>query len=430
MRTKFGLSPQRRIKHFVYSWLDLFGDYLMPERPAYYPTTIWDGSTDNPWRNSRQDQVDPDFNDWDQISAEVIATQMGLNAVPAGPTGPTGPQGETGATGPTGPTGPSGSADIGDKIADGFCQFNKALVEDLGKRWSDLGQQFGEMLVFCFCYVGNGVVLAGTVPHAKILRSTDYGATWSDLGSQPGQMSIDNFCYLGSGVVLAGTYSGGKILRSTDYGATWSDLGQQYGQQHILTFGYAGNGIVVASTDPDNKVLRSTDYGVTWSDLGSIGANHPNEYSYLGNGVVLATMDDHIYRSIDYGATWNDLGVIFAGSTFGRLCNLGNGIVLAGVSGPGRLFRSSDYGLTWSAVYVTGGDHVQGICYLGDGLAFAASEGNIFRTVDYGETWSDLGSLFSVTQMSNLCQLGKGIILAGGMDAGQGKIYRSHVLER
>ena len=91
----------------------------MPVVPAQYPAHVWDGLSRNSWRHTRLDQDDPDFNDWDQIAAEIIATQEHLDDVaatggPTGPTGPIGPAGIDGATGPagidgaTGPTGPSG----------------------------------------------------------------------------------------------------------------------------------------------------------------------------------------------------------------------------------------------------------------------------------------------------------------------------------
>lgn len=47
-----------------------------------FPTEIWDGDTDNPWRANRSDNVDPDFHDWDRVVAEVIATQQRLTTIP------------------------------------------------------------------------------------------------------------------------------------------------------------------------------------------------------------------------------------------------------------------------------------------------------------------------------------------------------------
>lgn len=47
-----------------------------------FPTTTWDGLSENPYRHSRLDDAGPDFRDWDQLVAEMISTQVivaGLN---------------------------------------------------------------------------------------------------------------------------------------------------------------------------------------------------------------------------------------------------------------------------------------------------------------------------------------------------------------
>lgn len=56
----------------------------MPVVPAQYPDQVWDGKSRNPWRESIHSQVDPDFNDWDQVVAEVRATQEELDAQVSG----------------------------------------------------------------------------------------------------------------------------------------------------------------------------------------------------------------------------------------------------------------------------------------------------------------------------------------------------------
>ena len=136
----------------------------------------------------------------------------------------------------------------------------KGLADDVGRIWSDLGQQFSQTEIRSLAYLGNGVALAGTAGGGKILRSTDYGATWSDLGQQFSQTHIFSLAYLGNGVALAGTGQNGKILRSTDYGATWSDLGQQFSQTQILSLAYLGNGVALAGTAEGGKILRSSNW--------------------------------------------------------------------------------------------------------------------------------------------------------------------------
>lgn len=48
----------------------------MSVNPANFPTSVWDGST--PTRNDRRTDRDPDYEDWDQMLAEVIALQNHL----------------------------------------------------------------------------------------------------------------------------------------------------------------------------------------------------------------------------------------------------------------------------------------------------------------------------------------------------------------
>lgn len=43
---------------------------------AQFPATIWDGTT--PVRPRRDAEASPDFEDWDQLSAELISTQSRL----------------------------------------------------------------------------------------------------------------------------------------------------------------------------------------------------------------------------------------------------------------------------------------------------------------------------------------------------------------
>lgn len=46
--------------------------------PASFPGELWDGLSDNPFRTSRTDNLDPDPRDWDRVAAEVIAVQNQL----------------------------------------------------------------------------------------------------------------------------------------------------------------------------------------------------------------------------------------------------------------------------------------------------------------------------------------------------------------
>jgi len=229
---------------------------------------------------------------------------------------------------------------IEDSVQQGFLL---GIQDSIGLTWTDLGQQYSQTEIDGICYLGNGIVVAGTGPNGKILRSTDYGLTWTDLGQQYSQTYIDSLCYLGNGIILAGTAEDGKILRSTDYGLTWTDLGQQYSQEHLYRFCYLGNGIALAGTSPNGKILRSTNYGLTWTDLGQqYSQTYVVSLCYLGNGIVLAgtCLSGKILRSTDYGLTWTDLGQQYSQTWLYSLHYLGNGIVLAGTVPGGKILRS------------------------------------------------------------------------------------------
>jgi len=72
-----------------------------------FPTQVWDGLSLNPWRENIMSDCIPDPQDWDQVVAEVRATQIKVLELNARDTiGPTGP------IGPVGPIGPSGTPGV------------------------------------------------------------------------------------------------------------------------------------------------------------------------------------------------------------------------------------------------------------------------------------------------------------------------------
>jgi hypothetical protein len=68
----------------------------MPIVDASFPTTEWDGTTENSWRSSRHSTLDPNSQDWDKIAAEVIAVEDTLGAGYGNP--PAGAAAGTGVT--------------------------------------------------------------------------------------------------------------------------------------------------------------------------------------------------------------------------------------------------------------------------------------------------------------------------------------------
>jgi photosystem II stability/assembly factor-like uncharacterized protein len=148
----------------------------------------------------------------------------------------------------------------------------------------------------------------------------------------------------------------------------------------------------------------------------------------VGNGIVLAGtgIGGHMYRSTDYGNTWS-VGTKPANeSAFYSMINLGNGIIIAGTWLLGHILRSTDYGQTWSDMgQKFTQTRIYSLCYLGNGIVLAGTyaNGKILRSTDYGLTWSDLGTQFTQTGIFSLCYLGNGIVLAG--TSANGKILRS-----
>lgn len=56
----------------------------MSVKQAQFPNTIYGGLSDNPARNSREDDINPNFDDFDRIAAELIATQIFVAALGGG----------------------------------------------------------------------------------------------------------------------------------------------------------------------------------------------------------------------------------------------------------------------------------------------------------------------------------------------------------
>ena len=49
-------------------------------------------------------------------------------------------------------------------------------------------------------------------------NSNNVGLNWTNLGQFGKDLAIESFCFLKNGICLAGTGTAGHILRSTDYG--------------------------------------------------------------------------------------------------------------------------------------------------------------------------------------------------------------------
>ena len=308
----------------------------------------------------------------------------------------------------------------------------------VGESWENLGYldlPDGQVTIWSMLDLGRGKILAGTYtgfPSAmnQVYRSVDYGASWTALGRPAASESgIYCFAYLGWGIVVGGTERNGKIIRSIGYGQTWTDLGNQSpGEVRIKSLvSLPDSGYVLGGTGNGMKIIRSVDYGENWSTIAQLDAlgGNVNCLEYLGNNIVIAGtgwVNTEIFRSIDNGNTWSLVGAGSGGNVY-CLAYLGDGIMLAGTdNNPAEILRSTDYGATWVQIATLPPMvSCMALANLGDGIAVAGvanPNGNIWRTTDYGVTWTDLGRQYDANSINALIKLDDGRGMAGTGPAG------------
>lgn len=225
----------------------------------------------------------------------------------------------------------------------------------------------------------------------------DVGYYWDPIEipyDTNGPQAIYHICSLGNGIILAGSYGGNatygiNIYRSTDWGKTFTEK------------------IYLGTTDLFVSTFQIINLGNGIALCGvGIGNNSGN-----GNG--------DIYKTSDYGLTWTKVDLDLTSGAIFTLCNLGRGVVLAGVDGwshaaeDGDIFKSIDYGDTWSRVNINN-TRINCITYLGSQRVIAASLLNIYLSTDNGDTWSILYTADnSYGNINTICYFGKGVILLG-----------------
>jgi photosystem II stability/assembly factor-like uncharacterized protein len=225
-------------------------------------------------------------------------------------------------------------------------------------------------------------------------------------------------------VALAGTWPNGRIYRSTDYGKMWVSIFRSYSEPVIHCLAY-GNKVCIAGTGYDGRIYRSTDYGKEWNNIYFSGSKDVKCLAYVDGDVFLVGTEGptpEMRRSTNAGLTWPIIDT-YGGNYLQSVVHLEDGICLTtlGGSAPAPIYRSTDYGITWSyaASPAAGENIIFDFTYLGDGICLAgtANNGHIIRSTDYGVTWSDLGGLsyggLNATAVMALTYTKNGICLAG-----------------
>jgi photosystem II stability/assembly factor-like uncharacterized protein len=322
------------------------------------------------------------------------------------------------------------------------------------------------------------VILAGTHPSARILRSIDEGQTWEDIGSlyNPNYVlytgtwsksytmgeAIIGSISLAQGIILGMLPNNYLIFKYTGdptkkFIASDSVLGVSSGATSICSSvvinhdygvselaGMGDTGIVIggiySSLTLAGNIARSTNKGLVWTDLGVIlGAHDIYSLEYLGEGVCLAGTNPmgRVLKSTDFGLNWTDKGTL---DTLTPACvtdftNVGDGICLASTywedpNWKGSIFRSTDWGSTWVKVFATPSGNlmwIESVCYLESGICLAGGGwgGLIYRSTDYGVNWAYINPLPYGLYVVEFEYLGNGICLAGINNSTTANLHRS-----
>jgi len=202
--------------------------------------------------------------------------------------------------------------------------------------------------ILCLTHCGGGVVVGGT-GEAYLVRSLDYGLTWTSQGVQAGETSIYSIQYTEDRIILVGTSPNAKILRST----------QWINKSEYITHGLAtaindfiiasGNGVFVKKTLAEVKAILGLELGSELIDGAAIAADCESEDEQmfdldtaesaptitLSNIKVHGKYDFSINKSIsgDTTITLAGTGMVFEMFDSANNCyTLGTSVVLSGVA--------------------------------------------------------------------------------------------------
>lgn len=228
---------------------------------------------------------------------------------------------------------------------------------DYGLTWTKVAQ-FGDATTNSLTDLGNGIVICGFSENAfpalpsysaYVYKSLDYGLHWHlqatlETGDSP--HGILSMIHLGNGIVVAGTHPHGKIYRSTDWGETFT-LAQALGTElEVLCLCSLGEGKVLAGTNNSCAIYKSEDYGLHWSlvvEFSTAENEEDSVYSIavVGTRALLAASggEGHLYRSLDNGDTWS-IVLTAEAEQIRALIALTNGITVASTGLPGLIYIS------------------------------------------------------------------------------------------
>ncbi|MFN7703579.1 MAG: hypothetical protein ACK5OS_03075, partial [Chryseotalea sp.] len=231
---------------------------------------------------------------------------------------------------------------------------NHLLVYDkyasMLKRSSDLGQTWtsvtgfpnmgGDYDVIRDHFIENSSIYIAT--EKGLFSSIDFGVTWQSISTykRPFETIFKSGNSLFSSTLLSGLY------RSQDMGQTWQAQNNQGLEPWLVGWGFMeehSSGLYLYGY---SGLYRSTDEGQTWQKLPTPPFLSINNLDFVGNRMVILSLNNSIYYSDDLGITWTKS--VSAPTQLTRMYNH-NGVLYA-VSSSSAVYKSTDGGVNWSPI--------------------------------------------------------------------------------
>jgi hypothetical protein len=279
------------------------------------------------------------------------------------------------------------------------------VSNNIGVTYSNLGAKFSQTRIYSVAYITNSIIIAGSYPGGKILRSVDNGLNWSDRGSLGSSAIVYCCARVSDSICLAGTQKPGEIFRSSDAGLTWSKVFSDSSVNQIVNFFTCPDGSLLAAVARNSYVLRSTNSGLTWSFI-YIPVITSNTYNFVNcsDGSILSMSNSQgiLIRSYNYGLTWISEDTLFSETKIWGYCYVANGIVLLGSGTTGNVYRSVNNGKVFTNLGKLGtATYILRFIVLPNFwvIALTGVLGTVYLSKDFGLTWSSSGRLFSATNL-------------------------------